>query len=325
VNSSVVLVLTNSKDATSDYLCDKLCFAGTDICRFDTDLDCRNASYVYQDGVAYLLWNGRSLRASFVDAVIYRRPKQMVVSELIRDPVTREHAASEWSEAMEGFLAHIDEKKWINHPSRIYMSSHKVEQLTHAQMHGLRVPETVVTNDPDVASQFVSSQASGAVVKPLASGYIERNVEGVDTIIYTSRFQQADLPLLRDLGECPVLFQQCVPKVLDVRVTVIDHRSVAVGLSKTARDGKQELDIRRDNMEGVHYTVVQMPSKVEKAVQQLMTDYRLRFAAIDFVIAKNGEWFFLEVNPNGQWAWLDISANAEISDAFAEALRRPLS
>ena len=109
MKSPVVLVLTNSKDATSDYLCNKLCLAGIDIRRFDTDLDCRNASYLYRDGVDSLLWKGKSLRSSAVDAVIYRRPKQMVVSDLIRDPVTREHAASEWSEAMEGFLALIDE------------------------------------------------------------------------------------------------------------------------------------------------------------------------------------------------------------------------
>jgi hypothetical protein len=321
MSSHAVLILTNSQDVTSDYLCSKLAEAGIENCRFDTDFDCCNATFVYREGVPQLEWRGKRLRPDEISSVIYRRPKQIAVSSTIQDVPTREHTASEWSEAIEGFLAHIDEDRWLNHPSRNYMASHKVEQLTRAETHGLRVPETIVTNDRRAAEEFVCSHRDDAVVKPLSSGFIEREQGGFDTIIYTSPFRQSDIHLLREISDCPVLFQRRVPKVLDVRVTVVDQRSIAVGLRGSEPDGSQRLDIRRNNMSRVDYTVVEIPSPVLRGVQDLLSEYRLRFAALDFAVTETGEWFFLEINPNGQWAWLDLCASAGISAAFVEALR----
>lgn len=46
----------------------------------------------------------------------------------------------------------------------------------------------------------------------------------------------------------------------------------------------------------------------------------LRFAALDFVVAPDGEWWFLECNPNGQWAWIEDNTEMPITRALAEAL-----
>jgi D-alanine-D-alanine ligase-like ATP-grasp enzyme len=53
-----------------------------------------------------------------------------------------------------------------------------------------------------------------------------------------------------------------------------------------------------------------------------MKHYGLRFAAIDFVVDVEGQWFFLEINPGGQWAWLDIAGVADIASDLARAMTK---
>ena len=44
-----------------------------------------------------------------------------------------------------------------------------------------------------------------------------------------------------------------------------------------------------------------------------MEDFNLYFGAFDFVVNKQNEWIFLEVNPNGQWMWLEKALDIPIS------------
>jgi len=313
-----VLVLTNSADVTSDFLCAKFKEAGIIYVRYNTDIDCSRAIFLYKDTKPCLKWGSNHLYAEHVSSIVLRRPKPIELNTDM-DRYTKEHTIGEWAEALEGFLAHIDQEAWINHPANNSMASHKVEQLTRAKKCGLMVPLTIVTNDPISAEEFIRSQVSGVIVKPLASGFIER--EDNDTIIYTRLFEEQHFEILEQIRECPVMFQSRILKEIDVRVTVLDETVVAVALQAGDTIETQRLDIRRDNMNGVNYTVIDIPASVESSIKALLKSYNLRFGALDFGITKTGEWFFFEINPNGQWAWLDICGDADISDVFVSKLR----
>jgi glutathione synthase/RimK-type ligase-like ATP-grasp enzyme len=157
------------------------------------------------------------------------------------------------------------------------------------------------------------------IVKPMATGYIERGPRGPDSLIYTNRVKVSDLADLADLSNCPTLFQEYVRKRYDIRVTVVDSRMHAVALSAQDENGTPRCDIRRNNMIDVRYETVDIPSDTAKKITNLLTHYGLRFAAIDFAASASGEWLFLEINPNGQWAWLEQSAGIPISDSFIES------
>lgn len=310
---NVALLLTNSQDVTSDYLCDQLAKERVPFLRYNTDVDCKRTVFLYKDSKPLMKWGINSLHPEQISAIVFRRPKPLQIGENLDDH-TREHIIGEWSEAIEGFLAHVDETLWINHPARNCMASHKIEQLTRAKNCGLNVPSTIVTNDPISAENFLRSLNSRAIVKPLASGFIER--ENCDTIIYTHAFEEHHFNLLEKIRECPVMFQSQIPKVLDVRVTVLDDMIIAVALKGKNQDGTQRLDIRRDNMVDVEYSLIEVPPTISASIIIMLKTYKLRFAAFDFGITEKGEWFFFEINPNGQWAWLDIYANAGIAKVF---------
>ena len=321
MDESVVLIFTNSEDVTADYLCDRLRKSQMDLIRFDTDtsLDSLRVNLTL-DGLT-LTWGDRSVRPEQIGTVIHRRPKPLVLN-VGGDEYQQNHTSEEWAEAIEGFLAHIPADKWINHPTKNYMASHKVQQLTYAHKCGLNVPEWMVTTSPEQANDFLIEHGSEAIVKPLASGYIERDTPDRDTLIYTRSITDTDIALLDRLPNCPVLFQERVNKRADVRLVVVDNQMEAVSLVACDQSGNQRLDIRRDNMCDVEYTSVPVPSSVYEGVSKMMQKYALRFAAIDFAITDDGKWMFFEVNPNGQWAWLDLAGASDIGQMFVDSLQK---
>src|SRR5581483_9580101 len=159
----------------------------------------------------------------------------------------------EWAEALEGFFAHIPKEKWMNHPANNVAASHKVDQLTTAQAFGFNVPSTIVTQDGDELRAFYTKHDGRIIVKPMASGYVERADGERDSLVYTNIVQLHHLENLDDLTACPTLFQQCIEKKSDVRITVVAEDIHSVELMAKEPDGSQRCDIRRNNMEDVEY------------------------------------------------------------------------
>ncbi len=320
MENKYVFVLTNSNDATSDYLCNKFLDGEVRYLRFNTDKDLKKTKYNFSDKQHYIEWNSHQINSQNISAIIYRRPKPISLSNNY-DEFYNRHIALEWSEVLEGFLSYIPVHLWINHPSLNYLASHKIEQLNKAKQFGLKTPKSIITNQRKVAHQFIINLKGSVIVKPLSSGYIERDKPEDDTLIYTCKFPLSNIELLEKIDECPVLFQEQIKKSMDVRVTVVDNELIAIGMTSLDNLNGQILDIRRNNMANVIYSKLSVPKNVEKSILSLMKSYKLRFGALDFAITPKDEWIFFEINPNGQWAWLDQCAGAQISDIYIKAMK----
>ena len=319
----MLFVLTNSQDATATYLIPILAKAGIPLLRLDTDLLLPKTQLAYEVGKPTLRVDGRWYDADEVSAIWYRRPEDLKDPRFDSSPESK-YARSEWTEFLECFFAHVPSTRWVNHPSNNAAASRKLEQLTTAVQLGLRVPETLVTQEPRELRAFFAKHAGRVVVKPLASGYIERAGDERDTLIYTNLVRPEDLNDLENLKLCPTLFQQCVDKQNDVRITVMDSDIRAVELLAGDKPGEQRCDVRRNNMSDVSYRLISLPAEVEAGLRQLMDHYKLRFGAIDMAVSKSGDWYFFEVNPNGQWAWLDMAAGTTIADSFVRSFGKGL-
>lgn len=314
----LALIISNSLDATSDYIENFLSEASINTIRFNSDAGTSDFSYVYSDDV--ILFENLSIKINpeRVSAVIFRRPHPIKIERELSNEA-KFHVASEWSEALEGILSHIPEENWINHPVRNSISSHKAHQITVAKEIGFSVPDTLITNNNKLAKEFFTSHEYCIVAKPLSSGYIERDTGG-DSTIYTSEISDLNSDVLEEEFLCPIIFQEKINKTVDVRMTVIDNDIHAVALISKNSNGSQILDIRRNNMNGVKYRPLSVPTDIKDKTLALMSSYSLRFAAIDYCISTDNTWYFLEVNPNGQWAWLDLVGVTNISASFIKSL-----
>ncbi len=314
----MLLILTNSQDATADYLQPILIANNVDVLRLNTDFVLQEIVISYTCGDSSIRHRGCVYRPSQFTNIWYRRPDRLESPRFGDRPETQ-YALNEWAEALEGFLAHIPTSQWMNHPTANAVASYKIEQLTTARSIGLRIPDSIVTQDIAKLRGFFNDHDGRIVVKPMSSGYVERPKGQRDTIIFTNRVEPAHLDDPSDIAECPAFFQQYIDKRSDVRITFVDGEWHAVELLASDSDGAQRCDIRRNNMLDVRYRDTEVPDDVVEQLRVLLQHYGLRFGAVDMVVDSNWDWYFLEINANGQWAWLDQVGATNIAQSFVAA------
>src|SRR5437870_1385043 len=111
----MLLVLTNSKDATADYLCSMLTGSSVPFVRFDTDTTLPATSVHFALDEFYFDFQGRRHRPEAFSNVWYRRPEKLQ-HPAVPDSHEGRYTLDEWAEAVEGLLAHIPRARWMNHP-----------------------------------------------------------------------------------------------------------------------------------------------------------------------------------------------------------------
>ncbi|MBB5906308.1 glutathione synthase/RimK-type ligase-like ATP-grasp enzyme [Actinoalloteichus hymeniacidonis] len=202
--------------------------------------------------------------------------------------------------------------RWINHPVRNVIGSDKPMQLVVADEVGLSIPETLITNDPELARSFVAAQPGGAIYKSFRGG--PRSESGRPIALFTTSVTSADITdAVRHTAH---LFQACLPKAYEVRLTAVGNTMFGLRIDVETANGRQ--DWRSDHRR-LTYSTIQIPDTIARGVRRLMHRLDLMFGALDFVVTPTNEWIFLEINPNGQWAWPHPQREA-IADALATAL-----
>ena len=320
----MLFILTNSQDATVNFLVSVLEKSGIPSVRLDTDQLLPRVALSYRLGAPAIRVDSKWYCSDDIQSIWYRRPEQLTDTRFDNSPETN-YTRSEWTEFIECFFAHVEVERWVNHPARNARASRKLEQLTTAVRLGLKVPDTLVTQDPEELRSFYRKHKGQLVVKPVSSGYVDRPNEERDTLIYTNQVFEKHLEELEDLAVCPTLFQQRICKRNDVRITIVGSDIHAVELLAEDKLGEQRCDIRRNNMSDVIYQSISLPDSVEAGLRKLMTHYELRFGAIDMAIANTGEWYFFEINPNGQWAWLDMIGGTNIAASFIKLFSKEIN
>lgn len=292
-----------------------MCDRNIDFIRFDTDSDTENVKVAFDLAVPQIIFQDDGFYPEDIKNIWFRRPRPIKLN-IKGDEAELVNAAGEWSEAIEGFLAHIPLNRWMNHPSRNTCASHKMEQITRAKQFGLSIPKTLVTQNPEKLKQFWTECNGQVIVKPLASGYLERKEEDEDSLIYTNQVTEGRMLDLTNLRYCPTFFQEMISKRFDVRICIVDEEIHAIGLYAKEQNGQQRLDIRRNNMSDVCYVPLDIPNDTKINLFRMIRSYELRFAAVDMAVDQNNNWIFFEINPNGQWAWLDLMKVSNIADSF---------
>ncbi|MCM0591675.1 MAG: MvdC/MvdD family ATP grasp protein [Gloeotrichia echinulata DVL01] len=323
----MIVIISNSLDVTADYVCSRLEQVKLDYVRLDTDNLIGKTELLYKFNTFSLIIDHLTLKPENVSSVWYRRPQPLnVLQDKPFEKGEQAHTISEWKAAIEGFLAHIPTKLWINHPKNNTSASCKLEQLTRAEKLGLTIPKTLVTQSFEEVINFWEQCKGNVIVKPIYHGYIERDNPDEDTLIFTNDVTLNQLKQNQELFYlCPTLFQEKEDKIYDIRVNVIDNEVIAVAIYASQKDKLQATDIRRNNMRNVRYEIVYLPSLVRDKILEFCRSYELRFAAIDMALTKDDKWVFFEVNPNGQWAWLDLEGVTDIASSLLKSMQINLS
>ncbi|WNM61899.1 alpha-L-glutamate ligase [Candidatus Nitrospira neomarina] len=216
---------------------------------------------------------------------------------------------TECHEAIAGLWAALD-VSWVNKPDLDEIAHHKPYQLAMATKVGLPIPRTVITNDPDAARRLIAELGPERTIYKtfLASEQFWRE---------TRLMRPEEMEILDRVRLAPVIFQEYVPAIADIRVTVVGTKMFATAISPAP--GGYEIDYRMD-MDGARFEPTSLPIKIQKQIRELMDRLGLVYGAVDLRRLPDGRHVFLEVNPAGEWRFIEERTEQPITDAMAKLL-----
>lgn len=319
---NVVFILTNSEDGKhTDIVMEKLQKANQNVFRFDSDRFAGGEIVVDfrandKDCGFVMHSQGQTLDSKNIKSVWYRRPNNFNIQ--IKDLVQRRYAEDEIASFLNGLWANTKKAFWLSRVSSLEKAKLKVFQLQLALKLGLKIPRTIVTNDPKIVRGFWDSCKHGTVFKAIYREFLDYGEKAFT--IPTTFLTEEHIAKLDLVKRIPCLFQEFIDKKYEVRVTVVGREMFSVKINY--QENFQTVIDWRDPrfIDKLRYETVKLPEAITKICRIMLNKLDLSFGAFDFVVDKTGEIFFLEINPNGQWHWMESQVGLPISDAIVDVL-----
>ena len=317
----VVLLLTHSGDFyTVDLVSQALARKGARPIRFNTDLfpsSVKLSARAGDERAADLYTEtGEQICTEEVRAVWARKVWSPRMADDL-DERYRQMCVGESATALEGFLDALHHARWVNDLSQQRAAENKQRQLRFAARAGLRVPRTLVTNDPTAARQFFAETDGETVAKLLRP--LDVSMDAAQPFVYTSRVREEDVAGAESLRHSPMVFQELIPKARELRVVCVAGEAFAGALDASGTS-RGLTDWRLATPDECRWQNAELPSEVLRGLQVLMSELGLVFGAVDLICTPEREYVFLEVNPSGEWGMLERDLGLPISEAIAKAL-----
>ncbi|WP_316745924.1 ATP-grasp ribosomal peptide maturase [Streptomyces sp. MK7] len=307
-----VLVVTTLYDPTADVVIAELHDRDIPVVRLDSGDFPASLSVeaeITRHGVQGRISSpSRTADLARVRSLYYRRPSGFAFPHLSEQDAR--FATTQARYGLGGILAALPGCLYVNHPHRIGDAEFKPSGLAAAVEAGFDVPPTLITSSPDAARAFVKRHTP-VIYKPLHNPvYL---VDGVSSVVKVAEVTADEID--DRVAGTAHLFQQRVPKTVDVRVTVIGRQVFCVRIDSDLLDW-------RTDYSRLSYTPVQPPPGIDQALRNYMDHFGLIFGAFDFCVGTDGRWWFLECNPSGQWYWLETETGLPMCAALADLLER---
>lgn len=290
----IVLVVTSSIDYTVDYLIVKF---GQDVCFKRLNVDMLDEYKIKINNNSWEIctssWN---INNSDIHSIYYRKP--LLPNLNIYEPqygfMIKKDIISTLTGLVDSFNGCV-----LSKPNVLRKSENKIFQLQANQIVGFRMPDTLITNDREKAINFINNRK--IIIKPIVTGKLR----------HKDKFEIFQTNLIKeihdDISLTPIYLQEYIYKLYEVRLTIINGHFYPVKIESTNR-----IDWR-DTKAKNKYINIEVPTKIKNQCIKMLNQFHLSFGAFDFIVNKNNEWIFLEVNPNGQWLWLEQELNLNIS------------
>ena len=209
---------------------------------------------------------------------------------------------------------------WVNHPASDIVSQQKACQLRGAVRSGLRIPETLISNDPTEIRGFLRKHGGRIAHKLLRPAtWISEDEAGEHVYsAYTAAITEDELPDDDILRLCPGIFQPLVPKDFEVRVACLGDFLVPIRIHSQTYD-RSATDWRAGQFE-IGMEPYDLPPDVAEGSRRLLRELGIVHGSLDFIVSPDGEHVFLEVNPQGQFLFLETRARLPLLDMFSEFL-----
>ena len=222
------------------------------------------------------------------------------------DSDTRAHCRR-LHELMLGF-ADLAPGRVLNRPTATLSNTSKPYQAQIIRAAGFDIPDTLITNDPAVARDFIDQAWANG------SGVIYKSASGVRSIV--QRVEEADLARLERIRWCPTQFQRQVAGT-DVRVHVVGDTAIAVSIDSDATDYRYA---SRQTGTSPAIGRCELEMSIRRRCIRLARALDLPLAGIDLRRTPDGRHVCFEVNPSPAFNFYEERAGVPIAMTIARYL-----
>lgn len=310
----MILCITHSRDYyTVDLFFEYLNSKRIPFYRLDSDLlNHRQKISISQNSFTITDESGNSVSSEQITAVWHRKSWQVTVPDDLDEQYTNIFNR-EYDSVRSNIYTILEHLPWINpYESERKVDFNKMYQLQSAEKNGLRIPETLFSNDQEKILRFIKEKCSGKSIAKL-HGVMSRNMNG-ENMVSTTVIDERTIQNLADIAYCPMIFQPYIEKEYELRIVYID------GLFFTGKINNSENTDWREVKEGYFWSSYELPEEIKKKLTLMMSQMGLCFGAIDMIKSTDGEYYFLEVNPQGEWGMLQKELNFPIAERIADYL-----
>ena len=248
-------------------------------------------------------------------SVWYRKPKYVPETELEKMGIPKDYIPAIASLHEDGFSLIQEaypESLWVSKPAAIKRASNKLLQVLIAKKIGFAVPETIFSTD-SVEIEGLRGRVGDIVMKPLGRPFA--NINGIPSWFFATVIPVDQTMDYEGLGLTPMIFQQLINKLYDLRVTIIGNKVFGCKIVSDQVDWRTA----QSKPETI-YTLFELDNNISEKCLLMNQQLDLNFGAYDFAYSKEGEYVFLEINPNGQWGFVEDKTGLPLSKAMAKLL-----
>ncbi len=202
-----------------------------------------------------------------------------------------------WSEITEALI--------VNKPSTMESNSSKPFQARLLRDFGFRVPDTLITTDPEAVAGF--RERYGRVVY--------KSISSVRSIV--SELTDEKMSRIGDVCWCPTQFQELVPGT-DYRVHVVGDEVFASEIETEAVDYRYSA---RQNC-SITIRAASIPDDVAQRCAEASGAMGLPVSGVDLRRTADGEWYCFEINPSPAFTFYQSATEQRIAEAVARLLVR---
>lgn len=313
MNRIECLLLSSTIDFSTDLVCYELSKLGTNYLRLNRDeFENYDISIDLNNSTMYYLIDGKrhSIQFDTLKSVYYRAPVFLRTQSKKTLTLEEQLKRNQWSAFLRNILV-LGKAKWINNPADVFIGENKLLQLRVAKECGIKIPDTILTN----SEKLYFDENSKYVVKSLDTALFYDLFSEKELFTYSSVLSGKELSNSR-LSDAPVIIQEYLSPKVDCRVTYIDGTFIPFMIT---HEGNGYNGDWRSHKEKAEYTFFNLPKELELKLNKIMERINLRFGGIDLIL-RNGDYYFIEVNPTGEWQWLEAVSGIKISKYIADAL-----
>jgi hypothetical protein len=228
-----------------------------------------------------------------------------ILPETVTDTLAREVIINDCRSSLVGILDNSFQGKWVSHYESTRRAEIKPVQLKAAAQSGIRVPKTLISQDPVRIRSFCEELDYKVIVKPVAGNH---NVG-----IATGKASPDLLKRDETLRLSPAIYQEMVEGTKHLRVHVFGEDVYTALMTSDHLDWRSHLDT-------IRIKPYQLPELTKLQLIQILKLLGLRMGIFDLKLTSAGEPVWLEVNPQGQFLFVEGLGGLKLTTALADFL-----